>query len=467
MYLYICGVIPKHLIDSLHHVAGFNESEFIEAHLQPKAVTSIRINTDKINSLTIDDLQNDYNLNISHQVPWCKQGFYLESRPKFTFDPLLHAGAYYVQEASSMFLHYVIEQLFNKEDEKIVLDLCASPGGKSTLLASFFTQGLIISNEVIKQRATVLVENITKWGAANCIVTNNDPKDFNHLKNYFDLIVVDAPCSGSGLFRKDASAIDEWSVQNVNLCSQRQQRILSDIIPSIKNDGYLIYSTCSYSKEENEDILDWLINEFNCDSVQVTVNAEMGIVESTSDLNKAFGYRFYPNKVEGEGFFIGILQFNNNQKNNTSKAIKFMPISVKEQTVIKHHINNFEKYHFFKHNLNIICFSSRFYSELQVIASYLYIKKAGIEVGIVKGNQLVPSHDVALGILSLQNFKKISLSLEIVLQYLSKKVVIIDTDIKGWTLVNYKNINIGWVKVLDNRVNNYYPTNWRIMTSIN
>lgn len=460
-------MIPKQLIDSLQNVTGFNEAEFIETHLQPKEITSIRINTQKISTLDIEELSNNYNLNISHKVPWCKEGFYLKSRPKFTFDPLLHAGAYYVQEASSMFLSLILEQLFQKEEEKIILDLCASPGGKSTLLTNYFTQGLIVSNEVIKQRATVLVENITKWGAANCIVTNNDPKDFNALTNYFDLVVVDAPCSGSGLFRKDVTAIDEWSLQNVNLCSQRQQRILADIIPSIKEDGYLIYSTCSYSKQENEDILDWLTNEFDCVSVAIQLHTDLGVVETTSDINKAFGYRFYPNKIEGEGFFIAVLKFSNQLNKKVSKLNKLIPITLNESNIVREHMLNFENYQFFKHNSNIICFSSMFYHELQTIASYLYIKKAGIEVGIIKGNTLIPAHDLAVSILCLQNFKKISLPLEVILQYLSKKVVIIDTDIRGWALINYKSINIGWIKVLDNRVNNYYPTNWRIMASIN
>ena len=201
-------------------------------------------------------------------MPWCEYGFYLNERPVFTFDPLLHAGAYYVQEASSMFLYEVLKQTCDDTNKK-VLDLCAAPGGKSSLMSSYFKNSLLVSNEAIKQRANILYENLTKWGSANVIITNNDAADFKRLENYFDVIVVDAPCSGSGLFRKDAEAINEWSIKNVELCNQRQQRILADVYPALKQDGILIYSTCSYSKEEDEDISDWLKNNFNVDSLQL------------------------------------------------------------------------------------------------------------------------------------------------------------------------------------------------------
>ena len=165
------------------------------------------------------------------RVPWSSSGYYLPERPFFTFDPLLHAGVYYVQEASSMFLEQALKQTVSLDQPLKVLDLCAAPGGKSTLLQSLInSDSLLVSNDVIRSRANILEENLTKWGAENVVVTNNDPKDFTRLENFFDVIVVDAPCSGSGLFRRDPEAINEWSVQNVALCSQRQQRILADII---------------------------------------------------------------------------------------------------------------------------------------------------------------------------------------------------------------------------------------------
>ena len=180
-------------------------------------------------------------------------------RPSFTFDPLFHAGTYYVQEASSMFLEQALKQSVDLSQPLRVLDLCAAPGGKSTLLQSLLNkESLLVSNDVIKSRAAILEENIVKWGAANVVVTNNDPAHFARLENYFDAIVIDAPCSGSGLFRRDPEAINEWSENNVQLCSQRQQRIVADVWPALKQNGILIYSTCSYSAEEDEAILDWM-----------------------------------------------------------------------------------------------------------------------------------------------------------------------------------------------------------------
>lgn len=460
-------MIPKPLIDSLQQINGFHEEAFLASHLHPKEITTIRFNSQKVEVVAIEKLNELYGLNISKNVPWCKEGFYLKSRPKFTFDPLLHAGVYYVQEASSMFLDHIIQHLFKKDDEKIVLDLCAAPGGKSTLLANYFTNSVIISNEVIKQRVNILTENIAKWGHHNCIVTNNDPKDFKQLANYFDLVVIDAPCSGSGLFRKDIKAIDEWSEQNVKLCSQRQQRIISEIQNCIKNDGILIYSTCSYSKEENEDILDWMINEFECTSLQIPIDENWGIVESVSSKKNAFGYRFYPNKVDGEGFFIAALTFKKEIHQQKYKTQKLLPVSKKEIEVVFDNFENTDDISLFKHNEKISFFTSKFINVLETIAAYLYIKKAGVEIGIVKGKDIIPSHDLALSLKTLKNFEKISLKLEVVLQYLSKKVVILNTEVKGWVLVSYKNINIGWIKILDKRINNYYPTNWRILTSIN
>ncbi|MBZ0099994.1 MAG: RsmB/NOP family class I SAM-dependent RNA methyltransferase, partial [Taibaiella sp.] len=231
-----------------------------------------------------------------------------------TTDPLYHAGAYYVQEASSMFLSQVIQQLIPERNNLRVLDLCAAPGGKSTLIASLLEKdSLLISNEVIRTRASILEENITRWGYMNTWVTSNDPKDFSKLKGYFDIIVVDAPCSGSGLFRKDERALDEWSEANVQLCAQRQQRILADVWPALKENGILMYATCSYSPQEDEEILDWLGDDFEVASLPVQLSEEWGVVETTSAKHQFKGYRFFPHKVQGEGFFIAAVRKNNQE----------------------------------------------------------------------------------------------------------------------------------------------------------
>jgi len=450
-------VIPEKLIISLKNVTGFDEKDFIETHQSNTPVTSIRINPNK-------NSWNESLLNIDRSIPWCNWGRYLAERPSFTFDPLLHAGAYYVQEASSMFLWEILKQQIVDDTQKIVLDLCAAPGGKSTLLSSYFTNGLLVSNEVIKQRAAVLVENITKWGSDNVVVTNNDPKDFKQLQAFFDVIVIDAPCSGSGLFRKDKNAIGEWSIENVNLCSQRQKRIIADTIECLKDDGLLIYSTCSYSKEENEDVLDWIQENFKMESVEINLEQDWGIVETKSDITNAFGYRFYPNKVAGEGFFVAVFKRKDVTENSKNlKETSLTKIQKNELEILSNFFSTNLNFFLFKQNEYVRAFPINLQKELQIIASYLYIKKAGVELGVVKGKDFIPSHELALSLFNLNHLNSVEINLEQALQYLSKKEVIIDTKFIGWGLVKYNNVALGWVKVLHNRINNYYPTEWRIL----
>ena len=262
--------LPEPFIQSLQKLKGFDEDAFQAVHQSGGQITSVRLNPDKILNIPSSILK----LQLA-RVLWSSNGFYLKERPSFTLDPLFHAGAYYVQEASSMFLEEVLKQSVDLSKPLRVLDLCAAPGGKSTLIQSVISKdSLLVSNEVIKTRVNILSENITKWGGANVIVTNNDPSDFKRLPGYFDVIVVDAPCSGSGLFRKDPNAINEWSENNVALCAQRQQRILADILPSLKEGGVLIYSTCSYSQVEDEDISNWLQKEYSLFNIRYSLRLQ-------------------------------------------------------------------------------------------------------------------------------------------------------------------------------------------------
>ncbi|TXT33745.1 MAG: Fmu (Sun) domain-containing protein, partial [Chitinophagaceae bacterium] len=396
-------------------------------------------------------------------IPWCKHGYYLNERPSFTFDPFFHAGAYYVQEPSSMFIWYVLEQVFGEDTlNKKVLDLCAAPGGKSTLLQSYFADGLVVSNEVIKSRAAILVENITKWGQPNSIVTNNDPEHFNKLPDYFDLIVVDAPCSGSGLFRKDPSAINEWSTDNVLHCSMRQERILLSILPSLKENGILIYSTCSYSVEEDEQIADWLANEMQMEAIEINVPDAWNIVQSKSSKTHAVGYRFYPNLVKGEGFFITVFKKNaatNSSKYKESKLVKPVKAELEQLQSFYPMPNGFTS---FKQNEAIRIFPECFCAILQQLAAVLYIKKAGIEMGIVKTNSFIPAHELAVSILDKTNLPYIELNKEQAVQYLQRKELHLEGS-NGWCLLKLEGTCLGWVKKLPNRINNYYPAEWRIL----
>ncbi len=447
--------LPKQFIQSIQQVKGFNEEAFIQVHTTEQQVTSIRINPEKKNIVQ--------HLPIESALPWCNNGYYLTHRPSFTLDPLFHAGTYYVQEASSMFLWKIMQQIFPSNTAKKVLDVCAAPGGKSTLLSSYFSNGLVVSNEVIKPRAAVLVENICKWGTNNVVVTNNDPKDFAALKGFFDAIVVDAPCSGSGMFRKDTTAINEWSLNNVNLCSSRQQRIVADVFEALKEDGFLVYSTCSYSKEENEDVVDWLIKTFQLKSINIQIEKDDGIVETTSDVSNAFGYRFYPYNIEGEGFFVAVLQ-----KKTVVNEIKLQQQNIlttnkQEVSVIQTFIPHLPEVDLFKHNNQIRAIQYGYLNDIKTLANYLYIKKAGICLGEIKGKDFVPHHELAVSTFNLSNIASILFTKEQALQYLRKQEIAIELKTTGWALAVYEGVGLGWMKILPNRFNNYYPQEWRIL----
>jgi 16S rRNA C967 or C1407 C5-methylase (RsmB/RsmF family)/NOL1/NOP2/fmu family ribosome biogenesis protein len=447
-------MLPEKLLEGLTAAKGFARTAFETVHASGEQVTSIRLNPAKPAGL-----DGSWN---TEPVPWCPYGKYLSERPSFTLDPLLHAGAYYVQEASSMFLWHALQQLTGNDIKKKVLDLCGAPGGKTSLLASYFSQGLVVSNEVIKPRVQVLVENSTKWGSDHVIVTNNDPSHFRSLPGYFDVMVVDAPCSGSGLFRKDPEAIEEWSENNVQLCSQRQQRILADVLPALEEDGLLIYSTCSYSKEEDEDIVDWLLGEMDMESLRISIPAEWGIVETESSLHGGYGYRFYPNLVKGEGFFMAAFRKRSEEADGRLKEQHLLLPTKTELQRLAAFVAIPDAYTVFSSGDTFRALRSEWFRDLRILAQYLYIRKAGTAIGSLKGKDLVPSHELALGTIPLPGIPSIPVDKQEALQYLKRKDLQPATE-KGWNLIRYCELPLGWVKVLPNRINNYYPAEWRIL----
>ncbi|OYZ01398.1 MAG: hypothetical protein B7Y37_06930 [Sphingobacteriia bacterium 28-36-52] len=448
--------LPKQLIDSLANVKGFDKAAFEKVHISGEQVTSIRLNPFKPSNVLTDF--------IDVKVPWCSDGFYLKERPSFTMDPLFHAGAYYVQEASSMFLHHAIHELIPGSKQGLkVLDLCAAPGGKSTLLASIFSEGLVVSNEVIKSRAAILVENTTKWGLPNMVVTNNDPEHFKDFVGYFDVIVVDAPCSGSGLFRKDSAAIGEWSEQNVVHCSQRQERILATILPCLKQDGILLYSTCSYSEAEDESIADWLVSHMNMESCPIKTAPSWNIITTQSPQQQAWGYRFYPYLVKGEGFYLAAFKQQQSVFGGRLKEAVLTKLTKFEIDSLATYVSNDLNAAYFKQNNAIRRVPDAFLSNIQELAGRLYIKKAGIEIGEFKGNALVPSHEWAVSVLPKNGFSILPVNKEQALLFLKRGNFISDNASIGWNWVQFDAVVLGLVKVLPNRINNYYPAEWRIL----
>lgn len=418
--------------------------EFIQS-LNSVSPTSIRVN----NKTALRPSTN--------MVAWCKKGYYLDERPLFTADPMFHAGAYYVQEASSMFLEQVILQYL--PDAKYILDLCAAPGGKSTLIAQHFEENaLLVCNEIIHSRANILAENLCKWGNPNTIVTNNPPKDFGKMKGFFDAIFIDAPCSGEGMFRKDPEAVKEWSEQNVKLCAERQKEIISSVWDALTENGFLVYSTCTYNREENEDNIEWLINEFDAELIRIKTAEEWKIAESD------FGYRFYPHKVKGEGLFLslvrkkqaaGNIKIQSGKKKNEPKLNTdslFAPIKNKESYSLKKIENKI--YAFDQAETDIYLFFKEYFNCL----------KTGLLLGETKGKDFIPSAELALSkILDHTAIDLLPLTLDDALRYLKKENLQKKLpDKKGFYLAEYQSLGLGWLKNLGNRFNNLYPQYWKI-----
>jgi 16S rRNA C967 or C1407 C5-methylase (RsmB/RsmF family)/NOL1/NOP2/fmu family ribosome biogenesis protein len=422
--------LPEAFVQRMSRRTDFNE---LKSAFGGDPNVSVRVNPLKSSSLHGDP------------VAWCRNGLYLPERPVFTLDPNFHAGAYYVQEASSMFLEQAVRSSVDVSQPLRVLDLCAAPGGKSThLLQLINNESLLVSNEVIRARAMILSENIQKWGKTNVIVTNNDPKDFTALTGYFDLIIVDAPCSGEGLFRKDEEAMEEWSEENVKLCALRQRRILSDVWPSLKENGVLIYCTCTYNEAENEDNLEWLSQQKDVEFIDLPL---------FPGIEKTTGYRFMPHKVKGEGFFIAALR-----KRSKEQSIRMKPGNLKASKLDPGWLKGDFKYY----ELGDLLIAVNIDETLP-----LNIITRGVAVATIARNKLVPEHSLALSVdIDRDAFAAVDLERNEALKYLSKETIVPADSERGFALVRYDGNNLGFVNRLGNRINNLYPANWRIRMKI-
>lgn len=442
--------LPEKLLKSLEGVHGFDREQLVAAHQIP-AVTSVRLHPEKGSGVFLDKAH----------VKWCADGRYLEERPVFTLDPLYHAGAYYVQEASSMFLDYALRQLLPDRNNLRVLDLCAAPGGKSTLIASLLGKdSLLVSNEVIRTRASILEENMTRWGYMNTWVTSNDARDIGKLSGYFDVIVVDAPCSGSGLFRKDARALDEWSEDNVALCAQRQQRILADVWPALKEGGLLIYATCSYSPQEDEEILDWLAEDMGAESVSIPLANDWGIVSTISEKKGCKGYRFFPGKISGEGFFLAAMRKTQEQKQ--MKPVKFKSVNDVRAKALASGLLASDDWSCVKGKDDYFAISDVHEQDYHLLNNSLYLRKTGLNLGVPVKNDWLPAHDSALSIDRSPDLSAVDVDKEQALKFLKKEDPGLTDLPKGWYIVSYSGRGLGWIKSIGNRVNNYLPKHWRI-----
>lgn len=493
--------LPPSFITRTSQLMGEDACRELCEALQHDTPVSIRINRNKC-SMEIENARN---------IPWASDGYYLSCRPTFTFDPLFHAGSYYVQEASSMFVERAVRKYI--DSPSVMLDLCAAPGGKSTLLRSSLPEGsILVANEVMRNRSQILAENIIKWGHPDVMVTNNDPADFTSLGPVFDAILTDVPCSGEGMFRKDEVAVEEWSPANVGLCWERQRRILRDIWPCLKPGGILIYSTCTFNREENEDNVAWIAKELGAEVLPVDIEegwnitgnlvgnpsvnssvipvnesenpSENSVNPSDNPSGNGFPvYRFLPHKTEGEGLFLAVLRkdgymedidddiFSGIKPKKNKKPAKGKNDKNLRPAVfpgeIKGWVNASEDMEYLVDGSMAYMVSVKLNLLEMLMRSSIHnlnILHRGITVAEMKGKDWQPHHSLAMSIrLDKDSFPQAELSYEQAISYLRKEAVVLDSSVpKGYVLVTFNDIPLGFVKNIGNRANNLYPQEWRI-----
>ena len=446
-------MLPFDFIEEMRPVLGGELDSFLQS-LQTERETSVRLN-DKVPFEALSVLHEAG----MEEVPWCPDGYYLKHRPQFTLDPLLHAGCYYVQEASSMFVDEVLAQFVRPDS--IVLDMCAAPGGKSTLISQFLgEEGLLISNEVVRQRVFILSENIQKWGNGNTIVTHNQARDFgDKAENLFDCVLVDAPCSGEGLFRKDEGAVDEWSLRNVQMCAERQRDILRYVWPALKPGGVMIYSTCTYNRKEDEENAQFICDTLGAEELKVQLDPTW-MVQSGQ-----IGYHFFPHKTRGEGFYLCVFRkreatftpfYPKAEKIRNSKPIDGLAelhswLQHPERWAIRQS-DRFTEAYPQKHKELIEWFSTHF-----------TCISTGFGIGELRGKHIAPQHSLTM----LKDFRKeafpqVELPLEMAQAYLRSEALILPDQPSGYLLMTYKGVPLGFVKNVGNHSNNLYPNEWRI-----
>lgn len=384
--------------------------------MEGQASVSVRLNPFKSEGVALPILEG------AQPVPWCRHGFILKERPVFTLHPLFHAGVYYVQDSSAMYVGHVFRKvLAGMPDGTLrVLDLCAAPGGKTTDLAASLREArgddfVLVSNEVMKERVRVLDDNVARWGDPNVVVTSVDPAAFARLAGWFDIIVADVPCSGEGMFRKDARAVEEWSPEVVTLCAARQKRILADVWPALREGGVLIYSTCTYEENENDGNLEWAAAELGGEILPVENEFAASGVKAT-----AHGNLLKVGEVPGEGQWVGAMRRTSPQKTDPKAS-----------------------------------------------PDILRPLRSGLVKGVTKGKDFIPDPDWALSLsFDRAAYPEAALDKQTALHFLHRDTIVLPDAPLGYNVVTYKGVPLGFVKNLGKRCNNLHPQGRRILMDI-
>ena len=433
-------MIPEGFREFITRSLGADEADRLIEGLAGETPVSVRANPAKI---SVEELRAHFGELAGDGVEWAQEGIYLNGRPSFTLDPLFHCGAYYVQEASSMYVGQMLRRMIPDAGTGVrILDLCAAPGGKATDAASLLGDGdLLVANEVIGSRATILAENMARWGFPGTVVTNSDPAAFGKLKGFFDIVIVDAPCSGEGMFRKDPKAVAEWSEANVELCAARQRRILADVWPALREGGHIIYSTCTFNRFEDEDNAAWIASELGAELLEQR--------------------HFLPGRDFGEGFFCALLRKTGDEPHSPAPALSAKRLPSPADDYLEEGFRPVLK------GTLIKAIPDTLSGAIQLLESKLHVIRSGIAVATVKGRDIIPEADLALSTAyGRGSIPEVDLDRATALKYLSKEPIVLDGMLKGFFLLTYKNLPLGFVKNLGNRCNNLLPASRRIRMSI-
>lgn len=447
--------LPEQFTDRMKLLLGDEFNEYEQALNMPP-VKAFRVNTQKISVADFEKI----NIFGSEKIPYVNNGYYLEYE-KVGNHPFHHAGLIYVQEPAAM----APAECIDMAPDSYILDMCASPGGKSTQLKNKLDErGVLVSNEIVPSRCKILTGNIERLGLKNCVTTCMDTSYLAEtFERVFDIVMVDAPCSGEGMFRKEQIAVDEWSQENVEKCARRQAEILENAVRCLKPGGYIIYATCTFSLEENEMTVDsFLKKHTDFEIVPVTDRVK----NATSDginfdgcecKNINFARRFYPHKNRGEGQFMAVLH--NKQEKEPLKrspqkqSVKINPVLLDflDDTLVTYN----------KDEVKVYGDTAVFFGgDIEISRKTAFM--CGVTIGEIKKNYVLPHHQffMAMG----GDFKrKIELSPDSdeIKKYLHGEEFKTDAP-NGWTVVTVCGATLGGVKVVNGTAKNHYPKGIRI-----
>lgn len=447
--------LPEAFVKTMRESLG-EEAESLFAALDTEPAVSLRLNPAKP-AETFD----------GEEIGWCKWGRYLAERPQFTLDPLLHGGAYYVQEASSQFVAHLLSN-HNMEGVK-VLDMCAAPGGKTTIYSTLVgRKGLVVANDINHGRAMALADNVQRWGMGNVVVTCNEPSHIGAFTHWFDVVAVDAPCSGEGMFRKMDEARSEWTPSSPEVCAERQREILAEAWRVLRPGGTLIYSTCTFNPTEDEGIVEWLMSEYG-DELEpvdrVYINEEWGVV--CGDIGAFQCFHFYPHKARGEGFFAAIARKSDGAMRRSSPKARRKLFSLPSKADVKElvrWVDDASQHTFMMVGEDIYAYNSAVADSIVTLSENLSVVYSGVLMGRIFKQKLKPEHPLALYIgMNRDVVPMVEVSLDEAIDYLRRNDIAAAQFEEGINVVEYKGIPIGFVKRIGARCNNMYPKDLRIV----